>query len=127
MTTFILWSSNSEWQEKKSINCGVTFFFSIGETFHIHIFVAVLEAENKKGHSISLHRSWKKIKTKVTSRWLEGWVSQTHQVEDNDNKILDAFSYQKTKSNTSGGPKKFWLCKCCVLLNLKHSPIIPLP
>ena len=27
----------------------------------------------------------------VITRWLEGWVSQTHEVEINDNTILDVF------------------------------------
>ena len=33
----------------------------------------------------------KKITTNVTTRWPERWVSQTYQVEINDNTILDVF------------------------------------
>ena len=31
------------------------------------------------------------MSTNVITRLLEGWFSQTHQVENNDNKILDVF------------------------------------
>ena len=43
------------------------------------------------------------MSTNVITRWLKRWVSQTHQVENNNNTILD----QKTKSNNSGGAKTF--------------------
>ena len=33
----------------------------------------------------------KKRSTNVITWWLEGWVSQIRQVENNDNKILDVF------------------------------------
>ena len=38
---------------------------------------------------------------------LEGWVSKTHCVQNNDNAVSNVFQYQKIKSNTSGGSKKF--------------------
>ena len=49
----------------------------------------------------------KKMSTNTLIRWLEGWVSQTHRMENHDNAILDVFWCQKTKSNISGGIKKF--------------------
>ena len=33
----------------------------------------------------------KKMLTNVITRWLEEWVIQTHQVENNDNTIFDVF------------------------------------
>ena len=35
----------------------------------------------------------KKMSTNAITWWLEGWVSQTLRVENNDNTILDVFSY----------------------------------
>ena len=31
----------------------------------------------------------KKMSTNAMTHWLEGWISQTHQLENNDNAILD--------------------------------------
>ena len=31
----------------------------------------------------------KKVSTNAMTCWLEGWISQTHQLENNDNAILD--------------------------------------
>ena len=33
----------------------------------------------------------KKMSTNVITHWLEQWISQRHQMEINDNKILDVF------------------------------------
>ena len=60
------------------------------------IFVGFLVTGNKKGHLV------------VLTRWLEGWVSQAHQMENNDNTILDVFSVSEhLESNTTGGARKF--------------------
>ena len=47
------------------------------------------------------------MSTKILTRWLKGWVSQTLRVENNNNIILDVFYNQKTRLNTSGATKKF--------------------
>ena len=58
MTTFTLWNSNLEWQEKESIICvGVYFQHSWNRSHnHTHIFVAFLETENENSHLIALHQ-----------------------------------------------------------------------
>ena len=59
MTTFILRSSNLEWQGKESIICGGVYFQHRRNLSHTqtHIFVAFLETENKNGHLIiALHQ-----------------------------------------------------------------------
>ena len=72
MTTFILPSSNLEWQEKESIICGGVYFqhrwnLSVSLTHthththtHPHIFLAFLETGNKTGNLIVLHQFWKR-------------------------------------------------------------------
>ena len=84
----------------------VEFIFSIGEIFYIHAHkhLCSILGNNKYGHLITLHQ---KMSSNVITHWLERWVSQTHQMENNNNTILDVFNYQKTKSNTSGGVKNF--------------------
>ena len=47
------------------------------------------------------------MSTKIITRWLKGWVSQTLRVENNNNIILDVFYNQKTRLNNSGATKKF--------------------
>ena len=49
----------------------------------------------------------KNMSTNAIIGWLEGWVSKTHCVQNNDNAVSNVFQYQKIKSNTSGGSKKF--------------------
>ena len=39
------------------------------------------------------------MSTNVITRLLEGWFSQTHQVENNDNKILDVFFFSIRRPN----------------------------
>ena len=70
------------------------FIFGLGETFHKHthtyIFVAFLGTGNNNSHLIALNNLWKKkMSTNVMIHWLGGWVSQTHEVENNNNTILD--------------------------------------
>ena len=36
----------------------------------------------------------KKMSANAIACWLEGWVSQTHQVKNNDNTILDVLTPQ---------------------------------
>ena len=72
----------------------VEFIFRLGEIFHTHththIFVAFLGKGNKK-RSLNSFTSVmkKKMSSNVITRWLEEWVIQTHQVENNDNTIFD--------------------------------------
>ena len=90
MTTFILRSSNLEWQEKEPIICGRVCFkhkwnLSVSLThIHTYIFVAFLETGNKNGYSFTSVMK-KKMWTNVITRWF----SQMHQVENNDNTILN--------------------------------------
>ena len=108
----VLQSWNLEWQEKEFVICGGVYFrhrwnFSHTHThthththryiyIYIYISVAFLVIGNEKCHLV------------VLTRWLAGWVSQTHQVENNDNAILDVFSVSEhLESNTTGGARKF--------------------
>ena len=50
----------------------------------------------------------KKMSTNVLTLWLEEWVSQTHQVDNNDNAILDVFLLSENlESNNSGELESF--------------------
>ena len=64
----------------------------------------------------------KKMSTNVLTRWLKGWVSQTHQVENNDNTILDVFSVSENlKSNSLVELESFKFADVIyVLLNWGH-------
>ena len=64
----------------------------------------------------------KKMSTNVLTRWLKRWVGLTHQVENNDNTILDVFSVSenlKSNSLVEIGCFKF-ADVIYVLLNLGH-------
>ena len=80
--------------EKEYIICGGIYFqlrwkFSQTHT-HTCIFVAFLGTGNSNSHLIALNNLWKrKMSTNVMIHWQGGWVSQTHEVENNDNTILD--------------------------------------
>ena len=72
----------------------VELIFRLGEIFHTHththIFVAFLGKGNKKRYLNSFTSVMKKkMSSNVITRWLEEWVIQTHQVENNDNTIFD--------------------------------------
>ena len=50
----------------------------------------------------------KKMSTNVLTLWLEERVSQTHQVDNNDNTILDVFLLSENlESNNSGELESF--------------------
>ena len=49
----------------------------------------------------------KKISINAITCWLNGWVSQTDQVENNDNTILDALSIRRTNRTPPEEIKSF--------------------
>ena len=97
ITTFILRSSNLEWQEKEPIIRGGVYFqhkwnLSLSHTY-TYISIPFLKTGNRSVYSfISVMK--KKMWTNVITRWLERWFSQ-RQVENNDNTILNVFSIRR--------------------------------
>ena len=55
------------------------------------------------------------MSTNFITRWFKGWLTQTHEVENN-NTIVDGFQYLQTKSNTSGGVKKLHMLQILQML-----------
>ena len=56
----------------------------------------------------------KKMLTNVINHWLEEWVSQTHQIENNNNTIFDVFLVSEDQIECLRRSSN-------VFLNLKHS------
>ena len=69
----------------------VEFIFSLGEIFHTHTHLCSILGKGNKKRSLNSFTSVmkKKMSSNVITRWLEEWVIQTHQVENNDNTIFD--------------------------------------
>ena len=49
------------------------------------------------------------MSTNTITRWLKRWASQTHQVEINDNTILDVFSIRRPNRTPQEELKNFEL------------------
>ena len=49
----------------------------------------------------------KKMSANAITCWLEGWVSQTHQVKNNDNTILDVLSIRRPNQTPQEELKSF--------------------
>ena len=134
VTSFILRSSKLEWQEKEPIICSGVYFQHRWNVSHTdpHTCIHINTCTYKHMHT-PMYREWKrslnsftsvtkkKMPANVITRWLEGWVSQTHEVEINDNTILDVFFSVRGPNRTPWEELKSFKFANYVLLNLKLS------
>ena len=91
----------------------------MGETFYTHIFAAFLETGNKNVNFIVLHQIRKRRRQPTLTRWLKGWVSQTHQLKNNDNTILDVFFSIRGPNQTSQEELKSFKFAIVIITKLK--------